>query len=61
MVQTKTSDELYSEQRRRRAAELIGAIIRKRRRVKTDESLLGQEALRTSGEQVDPDERELAD
>ena len=46
MTQSKTSDELYNEQRRRHAAELIAALVRKRRRVTTDEALLDQEALR---------------
>jgi hypothetical protein len=48
MNQSKSSEELYSEQRRQRAAEIIAAIVRKRRRVDTDESLLDQEALRTA-------------
>jgi len=61
MANTKTSDELYSEQRRQRAAELIRAIVRNRRRVKTDQSLLDQEALRTAVEQGTVSERELAD
>ena len=61
MTNTKTSDELYSEQRRQRAAELIRAIVRKRRQIKTDESLLDQEALRTAVEQVTVSEREIAD
>ena len=52
MNQSKSSEELYSEQRRQRAAELIAAILRKRRRADTDESLLDQEALRTSAEQI---------
>jgi hypothetical protein len=61
MTQTKTSDELYSEQRRQRAAELIDAILRKRRRVRTDKSLLDQEALRSTAERDGRNERELAD
>jgi hypothetical protein len=61
MTQSKSSDELYSEQRRQRAAELIAAIVRKRRRVTTDESLLDQEALRAASERAHGDERELAD
>jgi hypothetical protein len=61
MAKTKTSDELYSEQRRQRAAELIRAIVRKRRQMKTDASLLDQEALRTAVEQGTVSERELAD
>jgi hypothetical protein len=52
MTQSKTSDELYSEKRRQHAAELIGAIVRKRRRITTDESLLDQEALRAAAERV---------
>ena len=35
-----------------RAAELIAAIVRKRRRVDTDESLLDQEALRADAERI---------
>ena len=61
MTQSKSSDELYSEQRRQRAAELIAAIVRKRRRVTTDESLLDQEALRAASESAPRGERELAD
>ena len=61
MTQSKNSDELYNEQRRQRAAELIAAIVRKRRRVTTDESLLDQEALRAGSERARPTERELAD
>ena len=61
MTQSKNSDELYNEQRRQRAAELIAAIVRKRRRVTTDESLLDQEALRTATEHPRSAERELAD
>jgi hypothetical protein len=61
MTQSKNSDELYNEQRRQRAAELIAAIVRKRRRVTTDESLLDQEALRASAERARPLEREIAD
>jgi len=57
MTQTKTNEELYSEKRRERAAELIAAIVRKRRRVTTDESLLDQEALRAT---TDRAERESA-
>lgn len=61
MTQFKTNDELYSEQRRQRAAELIAAIVRKRRRVTTDESLLDQEALRAAAERADRRERQLAE
>jgi hypothetical protein len=61
MTQSKNSDELYNEQRRQRAAELIAAIVRKRRRVTTDESLLDQEALRNAAGRVGQAERELAD
>ena len=61
MTQSKTSDELYSEKRRRHAAELIGAIVRKRRRITTDESLLDQEALREAAERAARDEAERAD
>ncbi|HEV7491293.1 MAG TPA: hypothetical protein VGO25_10835 [Rhodanobacteraceae bacterium] len=61
MTQSKTSDELYSEQRRQRAAELIAALVRKRRRVRTDESLLDQEALRAASDCARRVERELAD
>jgi hypothetical protein len=50
MTQSKTNEELYTEQRRQRAAELIAALVRKRRRVSTDESLLDQEALRRAAE-----------
>ena len=50
MNPSKTGEELYSEQRRQRAAELIAAIVRKRRRVDTDEALLDQEALRAAAE-----------
>jgi hypothetical protein len=53
MTQSKTSDELYSEQRRQRAAELIAALVRKRRRVTTDEALLDQEALRAAADRAD--------
>jgi hypothetical protein len=52
MTQSKTSEELYNEQRRQRAAELIAALVRKRRRVSTDESLLDQEALRSAAERL---------
>jgi len=61
MTQSKNSDELYNEQRRQRAAELIAAIVRKRRRVTTDESLLDMEALRNAAGRVRTNERELAD
>ena len=61
MTQSKNSDELYSEQRRQRAAELIAQIVRKRRRVTTDESLLDQEALRAASERAQPNQHELAD
>ena len=53
MTQSKTSDQLYSEQRRQRAAELIAALVRKRRRVTTDEALLDQEALRAAADRAD--------
>ena len=53
MTQSKTNEELYTEQRRQRAAELIAAIVRKRRRVSTDEALLDQEALRAATERAD--------
>lgn len=52
MTQSKTNEELYTEQRRQRAAELIAALVRKRRRVSTDESLLDQEALRAAAERT---------
>jgi hypothetical protein len=52
MTQTKNGDELYNEKRRQRAAELISALVRKRRRVTTDESLLDQEALRVAAERA---------
>ena len=52
MNQSKSGEELYNEQRRQRAAELIAAIVRKRRRVDTDESLLDQEALRADAEPI---------
>ena len=61
MTQSKNSDELYNEQRRQRAAELIAAIVRKRRRVTTDESLLDLEALRNAAGRARTNERELAD
>ncbi len=61
MTQAKNSDELYSEQRRQRAAELIAALVRKRRRVTTDESLLDQAALRDSAERAEQNRRKLAD
>lgn len=61
MTQFKTSDELYNEQRRQRAAELIAAIVRKRRRVTTDESLLDQEALRAASGRASADKRELTE
>jgi hypothetical protein len=61
MTQPKNSDELYNEQRRQRAAELIAAIVRKRRRVTTDEALLDQEALRNAAGRVRTNARELAD
>ena len=53
MTEAKSSDELYNEQRRQRAAELIAAIVRKRRRITTDEALLDQEALRSAADRVD--------
>jgi len=52
MTQSKTSDELYNEQRRQRAAELIAALVRKRQRVSTDEALLDQAALREAAERA---------
>jgi hypothetical protein len=52
MTQSKTSEELYSEKRRQHAAELIAALVRKRQRVTTDESLLDQEALRAAAERA---------
>ncbi len=58
MAQSKTSDEIYSEQRRQRAAELIAQLVRKRRRVVTDEALLDQEALRAASERVERDRPE---
>ena len=60
MTQYKTSDELYNEKRRQHAAELIGAIVRKRRRITTDESLLDQEALRAAAERAARKEAGLA-
>jgi hypothetical protein len=59
MTQSKSSDELYNEQRRQRAAELIAAIVRKRRRVDTDESLLDQEALRTAAKRAGTTPKQL--
>jgi hypothetical protein len=50
---------LYSEQRRQRAAEIIAAIVRKRRRVDTDESLLDQEALRTAAVRMSASHKKL--
>lgn len=61
MTQSKTNDELYSEQRRQRAAELIAALVGKRRRVRTDESLLDQEALRAASDRARRAEHEPAD
>lgn len=61
MTQSKTNDELYSEQRRQRAAELIAALVGKRRRVRTDESLLDQEALRAASDRARRAEHESAD
>jgi len=61
MTQSKTSDELYTEKRRQHAAELIGAIVRKRRRITTDESLLDQEALRAAAERAVGKEAENVD
>ena len=61
MTQSKTSDELDNEQRRRHAAELIAALVRKRRRVTTDEPLLDQEALRAAAERAPRNEAERAD
>jgi len=61
MTQSKTSDELYNEKRRQHAAELIGAIVRKRRRITTDESLLDQEALRAAAERAVGKEAENVD
>lgn len=58
MTQSKTSDEIYSEQRRQRAAELIAQLVRKRRRVVTDEALLDQEALRAADERTRGNEPE---
>ena len=52
MTESKSTEELYNEQRRQRAAELIAAIVRKRRRVDTDEALLDHEALRATIERV---------
>jgi len=61
MTQSKSSDELYSEKRRQHAAELIRALVRKRRRITTDESLLDQEALREAAERAAIKEAESAD
>jgi hypothetical protein len=61
MTQSKTSDELYTEKRRQHAAELISAIVRKRRRITTDESLLDQEALRAAAEHAARKEAENID
>lgn len=58
MTEAKSSDELYNEQRRQRAAELIAAIVRKRRRVTTDEALLDQEALRSGADGAQSNGRE---
>ena len=58
MTQSKTSDEIYNEQRRQRAAELIAQLVRKRRRVVTDEALLDQEALRAADERARRNEPE---
>jgi hypothetical protein len=58
MTQSKTSDEIYSEQRRQRAAELIAQLVRKRRRVVTDEALLDQEALRAASDRAERSEPE---
>lgn len=60
MTEAKSSDELYNEQRRQRAAELIAAIVRKRRRLSTDEALLDQEALRAAAERADSNGRKHA-
>jgi hypothetical protein len=46
MTQAKTSEQVYSEQRRQRAAELIAAIVKRRRRESADEALLDQAASR---------------
>lgn len=61
MTQSKTSEELYSEQRRQRAAEIIAALVRKRRRVTTDEALLDQEALRAATERAGRGTRKVAE
>ena len=61
MTQSKTSEELFSEQRRQRVAELIAAIVRKRRRSITDESLLDQATLRAAAERAAARETEPAD
>ncbi|HKE47264.1 MAG TPA: hypothetical protein VKB52_04305 [Rhodanobacteraceae bacterium] len=61
MTQSKTSDELYAEQRRQRAAEIIAALVRKRRRVTTDEALLDQEALRTAADRVERRTRKVVE
>jgi predicted nucleic acid-binding protein len=61
MTQSKNSDEIYSEQRRQRAAELIAALVRKRRRVSTDESLLDQAALRDGTDRATRNERDSVD
>jgi uncharacterized membrane protein YheB (UPF0754 family) len=61
LTQSKTSEELYNEKRRQHAAELIAALVRKRRRVTTDESLLDQEALRAAAERALRKEAEQAD
>ena len=61
MTQSKTSDEIFNEQRRQRAAELIAALVRKRRRVTTDESLLDQEALRAASDRATRKQVEHAD
>jgi len=61
MTQSKSTDELFNEQRRRHAAELIAALVRKRRRITTDEALLDQESLRAAADRLARKESERAD
>ena len=55
-TQFKNDHQRFNEQRRQRAAELIAAIVRKRRRVTTDEALLDHETLRTAAERAQRDD-----
>ena len=48
MTRAKTSEQVYNEKRRQRAAELIATLVRRRRREEADEALLDLAAMRAA-------------